>query len=183
MTTSSRPTPEYGAPYLPLTTEQAGRNRPVTDEHARWNELEIRRPNQVPAATPLAWQIEKHTTHADRLMNNSLPADFPYEVQRGTADDALAVLALRESIRQDIEHGRGVRVREAMELGASWNEVARALDIEPDDARAVLRSWAEGQRNMWLRHEAEGIKPFGLDTDAYAAVLALCEMDDHERVK
>ncbi|MCQ6556156.1 hypothetical protein NPS70_23680 [Streptomyces sp. C10-9-1] len=122
--------------------------------------------------------MEKHTVHADRLMNNLLPADFPHEVEHGTAGDALAVLALRESIRRDVEYGRGARVREALELGASWPEVARALDAEPDDARALLRTWAQGQRNLWLHNEAEGIRPFGLDADAHAAVLALCERDD-----
>lgn len=152
----------------------------TTDEHTRWNALEVREPDQVPAATPLAWQVEKHAVHADRLMNNALPDTFPYEVERGTAGDALAVLALWESIRRDVEHGRGTRVHEALLLGASWHEVARALDVEPDDARELLRTWAQGQRDMWLRNEADGIRPFGLDADAHAAVLALCERGDDE---
>ncbi|MFE7428926.1 hypothetical protein [Streptomyces sp. NPDC057545] len=152
----------------------------TTDEHARWNALGVREPGQVPAATPLAWQVEKHTVHADRLMNNLLPANFPHEVERGTAGDALAVLALRESIRRDVEHGRGTRVHEALLLGASWSEVACALDVEPDGARELLRTWAQGQRDVWLRNEAEGIRPFGLDAAAHAAVLALCERSDDE---
>ncbi|MCC3654726.1 hypothetical protein LIX60_25330 [Streptomyces sp. S07_1.15] len=152
----------------------------TTDEHTRWNALEVREPDQVPAATPLSWQVAKLTDHADRLMNNLLPADFPHEVKRGTAGDALAALALRESIRRDVEHGRGTRVHEALLLGASWDEVARALDVEPDQARELLRRWAQGQRDLWLRNEAEGIRPFGLDADAHAAVLALCGRDDDE---
>ncbi|PZT74507.1 MULTISPECIES: hypothetical protein [unclassified Streptomyces] len=152
----------------------------TTEERARWNALEVREPGQVPAVTPLAWQVAKHTVHADRLMNNLLPADFPHEVERGTAGDALAVLALRESIRRDVEHGRGTRVHEALLLGASWSEVARALDVEPDEARELLRTWAQRQRNMWLRNEAEGIRPFGLDTAAHEVVLALCERSDDE---
>ncbi|MGW0612040.1 hypothetical protein [Streptomyces sp. NPDC002788] len=152
----------------------------TTDEHTRWNALEVREPDQVPAATPLAWQVEKHAVHADRLMNNALPDTFPYEVERGTADDALAVLALRESIRRDVEQGRGTRVHEALLLGASWDEVARALDIEPDEARGLLRAWAQGQRNLWLRNAADSIRPLGLDADAHAAVLALCERGDDE---
>ncbi|CAM5326151.1 hypothetical protein Sdia_24200 [Streptomyces diastaticus subsp. diastaticus] len=150
----------------------------TTEEHARWNALEVREPGQVPAVTPLAWQVAKLTDHADRLMNNALPDTFPYEVERGTAGDALAVLALRESIRRDVEHGRGTRVHEALLLGASWREVAAALNVETGEARELLRTWAQGQRNLWQRNEAEGRRPFGLDADAYAAVLALVEWDD-----
>ncbi|MEV6679446.1 hypothetical protein AB0N09_21715 [Streptomyces erythrochromogenes] len=152
----------------------------TTEERARWNAQEVREPGQVPTATPLAWQVAKLTDHADRLMNNLLPADFPHDVEHGTADDALAVLALRESIRRDVEHGRGTRIHEALLLGASWPDVARALDIEPDEARELLRAWAQGQRNLWQRHQEEGRWPLGLDADAYAAVLAVAERDDDE---
>lgn len=50
-------------------------------------------------------------------------------MERGTAADALAVIALRESIRRDVEHGRAVHAREALELGASWEDVAAAIVI------------------------------------------------------
>ncbi|MFJ9101162.1 hypothetical protein ACIRJM_22155 [Streptomyces sp. NPDC102405] len=152
----------------------------TTDARANWNALEVREPDQVPATTPLEWQVAKHTAHADRLMNNLLPADFPHEVVRGTAGDALAVLALRESVRRDVEHGRGTRIHEALQLGASWGEVARALDVEPDEARELLRTWAQGQRNLWQANEEESRRPFGLDAAAHAAVLALCERSDDE---
>ncbi|MFD5589338.1 hypothetical protein ACFWII_36815 [Streptomyces sp. NPDC127063] len=153
----------------------------TTAEHARWKALQVRRPDDVPAATPLAWQIEKHTEHNDRLMNLALPADFPYDVQRGTVSDALAVIALRESIRRDIEHGRGVRVREAVELGATWSEVAAALDVTPDEARELLRAWAEMQHQLHQRDVLDGrFRPLGLDDDRHAAVLALCELGDDE---
>ncbi|MDX2973476.1 MULTISPECIES: hypothetical protein [Actinomycetes] len=152
----------------------------MTEHRDEWNALEIRRPDDVPVPTPLAWQIEKHTEHNDRLMNNMLPADFPYEVERGTADDALAVLALRESIRRDIEHGTGNRVHEALTLGATWRQVAAALDLDPGQAREVLRAYADGQRRMWVRNEEEGVKPLGFSADRHAAALALCELADDE---
>lgn len=152
----------------------------MTEQRDQWNALEIRRPGDVPVPTPLTWQIEKHTVHSDRLMNNVLPADFPYEVERGTADDALAVLALRESIRRDIEHGTGNRVHEALRLGATWRQVAAALDLDPGQAREVLRAYADGQRRMWVRNEEDGIKPFGFSADQHAAALALCELGDDE---
>ncbi|MDX2872008.1 hypothetical protein PV443_43920 [Streptomyces scabiei] len=152
----------------------------MTEQRDQWDALEIRRPGDVPVPTPLTWQIEKQNKHSDRLMNNMLPADFPYEVERGTADDALAVLALRESIRRDIEHGTGNRVHEALTLGATWRQVATALDLAPGQAREVLRAYADGQRRMWVRNEEDGIKPFGFSADQYAAVLALCELGDDE---
>ncbi|MDX3579941.1 hypothetical protein [Streptomyces sp. FL07-04A] len=152
----------------------------MTEQRDQWDALEIRRPDDVPVPTPLTWQVEKHTVHSDRLMNNVLPADFPYEVERGTADDALAVLALRESIRRDIEHGTGNRVHEALTLGATWRQVAAALGVDPGRAREVLRAYADGQRNMWRRNEAEGRKPFGFSADQHAAAVALCELGDDE---
>ncbi|MEJ8640124.1 hypothetical protein [Streptomyces sp. MS2.AVA.5] len=108
-------------------------------EYDRWKALQIRRPDDVPGPTPLRWQAEKAGEHADRLSNNRLPADFPHPVERGTADDALAVLALRESIRRDVEAGRGSSLHEAMTLGATWTETAAALDVSTDEARQLLR--------------------------------------------
>ena len=152
----------------------------MTEQRDQWNALEIRRPDDVPATTPLAWQIEKHTEHNDRLTNNVLPDDFPYEVERGTAGDALAVLALRESIRRDIEHGTGNRVHEALTLGATWGQVATALGVDPEQARALLREYANGQRNLWLGYEGQRVKRFGFSAEQHAAALALCELADDE---
>jgi hypothetical protein len=153
----------------------------MTEQRDQWNALEIRRPADVPVATPLAWQIEKHTEHNDRLTNLDLPDDFPYDVQRGDVDDALATIALRESIRRDIEHGRGVRVRQAVELGATRRQVADALDGTPDEARALLRGWADMQNDLHRRDVADGRpRPLGLDDDRHAAVLALCELGDDQ---
>ncbi|MGR3939081.1 hypothetical protein [Streptomyces sp. BRA346] len=153
-----------------------------TDAHEAWQALQVRRLDDIPAATPLAWHVEKFTEHNDRLMNNALPADFKYDVQRGDAGDALAAIALRESMRRHVERERGIRVREAIELGATWNEVAAALDVTPDDARTLLREWADGQRNLH-RFDVEGAldNPLGLSPDRHAAVLALTELGDDER--
>ena len=153
-----------------------------TDQYAHWKSLEIRRPDDVPAATPLSWVTEKESDHAQRLFRNALPIDRFPNADRGTAADALAVLALREAVRRDVECGRGNRVHEALTLGATWTQVAAALDIPVDEARALLREYADGQRNLWLGYEAERIKPFGFDTDQHAAALALCELGDDETV-
>lgn len=157
-----------------------------TPEYERWDALTVRRPDDVRTAdggpVPLAWQGEKRTRHNDRLMNSRLPADFPHQVERGDAGDALACLALEESIRRDVESVRASRVREALELGATWSEVAATIDVTPDDARALLRQWADAQHHvLYLRDvEAGRERPLGLDTEAYATVLAVCELGDDE---
>jgi hypothetical protein len=153
----------------------------MTAEHDAWTALDVRRPGDVPAFTPLTWLVEKETEHSHRLGNNVLPADFPHPVERGTADDALAGLALREAIRRRVDNERAVRVREALTLGATWAQVAAALDVTPNDARELLRAWAEGQHRLYRGDVADGRpRPFGLDDEAHAAVLALCELGDDE---
>ena len=84
---------------------------------------------------------------------------------------ALVGLALGEAIRRRIADEHGSRVREALELGAAWSEVAAALGVEPDEARELLRAWAEGQH-----------RPLGLDDQEHAAVLALVALGDDEPV-
>jgi hypothetical protein len=152
----------------------------MTDQHDHWEALEIRRPDDVPSATPLSWLAAKESDHAQRLFRNLLPVDRFPDAERGSADDALAVLALRESIRRDVEHGRGNRIHEAMTLGATWTQVSAALDVDPGQARALLREYADGQRRLWVGYEEEGIKPFGFSADQHTAALALCELGDDE---
>ncbi|MEU7136742.1 hypothetical protein [Streptomyces sp. NPDC046261] len=151
-----------------------------TDAYKHWQDLEVCRPGDVPPATPLMWLAEKHQVHADRLTNRLLPADFTREADPATTDDALAVLALREAIRREMEYGRGAHVRDALQLGATWNEAAAALDITPDEARELLRAWAEGQRHLYTASEERGEQPLGLSAEQHAAVLALTELGDDE---
>lgn len=154
----------------------------TTDEHARWKGLQVRRPGDVPAATPLSWQVEKHTEHTDALFNRQMPDDWSPWSRRGDVGDALAVIALRESIRRDIETGRGVRVRDAMELGATWAEVAAALDVGPEEARALLRTWVDGQHQLYLSDVARGYeRPLGVDEARAVETLLLCQLGDDER--
>ncbi|MGW3910525.1 hypothetical protein ACWEBX_03220 [Streptomyces sp. NPDC005070] len=154
-----------------------------TDEYARWKSLKIRRPDDVRTSpggpVPIGWQAEKRHEHADRLGNNLLPADFPYDVERGDAGDALAVLTLGESMRRDLGYERSGRMHTALTLGATWQQVAEALDLTPDEARAVLREYADTQRRSWLQYEAEGTKPFGFSAEQHADVLALCALGDN----
>ncbi|MET7746176.1 hypothetical protein [Streptomyces sp. NPDC005385] len=152
-------------------------------EHDRWQALQIRRPDEVRTTpggpVPLGWQAEKRTGHSARLMNTRLPADFPHKVERGDEGDALAVLALGEAMRRDIEAGRGSDVRTAAELGATWRQIADALDTTPAHARGLLRAWATGQHRLYSGDRARGeARPLGLDDERYGAVLALCATGD-----
>ena len=153
----------------------------MSTEYEQWQNRTVRHPDDVPARTPLSWQVEKQQQAAERLSNLLLPQDFPHPVERGTADDALTQLALGESIRRTAERFRALDVRQALDLGATWAQIGAALDIAPDDARQLLRAWAEGQRRLYERYQAEGHQwPIGLDAEQYTAVLALCELGDDQ---
>jgi|GEM_PF-5648197 len=155
-----------------------------TPEHEHWTGLAVRRPDDVRTMDgghiPLSWQMEKRAAHADRLANNDLPSDFPHPIERGDAGDALAVLALAESIRRDLTRWEAIDIRTALLLGATWTEVADALDTTPQEARTTLRTWADGQHRLYTGDvEAGRERPLGLDADRYAALLALTELDDN----
>lgn len=130
----------------------------MTDAYDRFQALEIRTPDDVPPATPLAWQIERIDVHVQRGL-------------RGTADDALTVLALRESVRRELER-TGLYISDARRMGATWEQIAAALDITEDAARERLRSWADGQEQLHRRDVADGrARPLGIDSEQYAAAL------------
>ena len=153
----------------------------MSTEYEQWQARTVRHPDNVPARTPLSWQVEKQQAAAERLSNLLLPQDFPHPVERGTADDALTQLALGESIRRTAERFRALDVRQALDLGATWAQIATALATTPDAARQLLRAWAKGQRRLYERSQAEKHqRPIGLDTEQYTAVLALCELPDDQ---
>lgn len=154
----------------------------TTDARAQQEAPTVRRPDDVPAFTTLSRLLEQRAAHDDRLLNNRLPADHR-PVERGTAADALAGLALGEAVRRRIANEHGSRVREALELGATWSETAAALDVEPGEARELLRAWVEGQHRLYRRDLEDGRpRPLGLDDQEHAAVLALVELGDDEPV-
>ncbi|MFJ7497824.1 hypothetical protein ACIQZB_43420 [Streptomyces sp. NPDC097727] len=155
-----------------------------TPEYKRFKSATIRRPDDVPPATPLSWHVERFSEHDERLQARSLPEDFPYEVERGNLGDAIAAIALRESMHRMIEAQRGSRIREAMEMGATWYEMAAALDVTPDDARALLREWADGQHRLHRGDvERAAGNPLGLSSERHAQVLALTELGDNEAAR
>ncbi|MGW7276617.1 hypothetical protein ACWGH5_39745 [Streptomyces sp. NPDC054864] len=118
--------------------------------------------------------MEKRVGHVERLMNRTLPADFPDPVERGGAGDVLAVLALSESIRRDLAARRAGDIREAVLLGATWSEVAAAIDTAPDESRAILRDWTERQHGLYqINAEPGATQRLATEEDRHAAMLAL----------
>lgn len=130
----------------------------MTDAYDHFQTLDIRTPTDVPPATPLEWQIERISVHERRGL-------------RGTADDALTVLALRESVRRELER-TGLYISDARRMGATWEQIATALDITEDAARERLRTWAEGQEQLYRRDVADGReRPIGIDSERHAEIL------------
>jgi hypothetical protein len=130
----------------------------MTDAYDHFQTLEIRTPDDVPPATPLEWQIERIGIHEQRGL-------------RGTAGDALTVLALRESVRRTLEH-TGLCISDARRMGATWEQIAAALDITVDAAQDRLRAWADGQQRLYRSDVAKGReRPIGLTDEQHAATL------------
>jgi hypothetical protein len=131
----------------------------MPDAYEHFQALDIRTPDDVPPATPLEWQIERISVHEQRGL-------------RGTLDDALTVLALRESVRRELER-TGLYISDARRMGATWEQIAAALDITEDAARERLRGWADGQEKLYRRDVADGReRPIGIDSEQHAATLA-----------
>ncbi|MFE2294857.1 hypothetical protein [Streptomyces sp. NPDC059452] len=148
--------------------------------YQHWQAKAVRRPDDVTTATPLNWQTEKYGEAERRLTLRHLPsATRPTE--RAIAADALAKLALGESIRRTVLRYRAGAVHAALELGATWAEVAAALDSTTDEARAALRSYAEEQRQRYEDDRMAGQNPTGFSPEQHRSALALAELADDVR--
>ncbi|MDX3375069.1 hypothetical protein PV390_11690 [Streptomyces sp. ME02-6991-2A] len=150
------------------------------DAYQHWKGKAVRRPVDVTTSTPLTWQAEKYGEAERRLTGRYLPPSA-HSTGRAIAADALAELALGESIRRTVLRHRGGSVHAALELGATWAEVATALGGTPDEARAALRSYAGEQRQRHEDDRMAGQNPTGLSPEQYRSVLGLAELADHER--
>lgn len=144
----------------------------MTDSDAAFTAAQIHRPADVPAGTAPSDLVAEHSEAGGRLLNNRLPEDFPHQVDRGTADDALTQLALGEAIHRTVRNERCSIVAEALRLGATWEQVAAALDTTEFAAADDLRVWAEGQRTLFHQLLAENPdNRIGLDEGAFAEVM------------
>ncbi|MEV7373740.1 hypothetical protein AB0O51_23045 [Streptomyces sp. NPDC090301] len=140
----------------------------------------IRRPDDVGYGILLHRKAEKYFGHHHRLMDRHVPSGC-HPGETATAGDALAVLALGEAIHHSVLSDRPWTVRDALQLGATWNEVAAALDGTADEARGILRTYAEVQRQQYAETEMTGHRPSGYSREEYQSVLALISLADDDR--
>ena len=135
----------------------------------------VRRPGDVPRTEPLAAVAARYSDHGLRLLGNRLPTASPRYVRPGSAEDALAQLALGEAIVRAVMYAKGATISEALELGATWTEVAGALDVTTEDARGLLWDHLHGGQLSTDR-----IRPPSAAARHRLAV-ALAHLADHER--
>lgn len=153
----------------------------IPDRKAVFTAQELRNPDDVPYATPLTWLAERWERHSRRLLNRHLPTESAFDGGTGTAVDALAELAVGAALVRTVARSDGHTAGEAVELGATWSEVAEALGVTPDEARARLRAYADEQRAHRLASEEDDLV-FGLTAEEHAAMVALTERGDDERI-
>jgi hypothetical protein len=87
-----------------------------------------------------------------------------------TAGEHLEVLAAGELLARYYRHP--ARIDKALDAGVTWQQVADATDVSPDQARQDYRSWAEGQHRLWADYEGK----FGMSDAEYAAALRRSEI-------
>ncbi|MFE5942066.1 PLD nuclease N-terminal domain-containing protein [Streptomyces sp. NPDC056480] len=173
----------HGSPSAPTHPRPAAGRATHTrspGSHEEWQDRVIRRPDDVGYGILLQQKAEKYFEHHHRLMDRHVPAGCHTGVA-ATAGDALAVLALGVAVHRTVLSDRPWSVRDAMTLGATWNEVAAALDGTTGEARAVLRTYAEVQRQQYLETEMTGYRPSGYSPEEYGSVLALIRLADDDR--
>ena len=88
-------------------------------------------------------------------------------------DEHLEVLATGEVVARMYRHP--ANVDRALEAGATWEQVADALDCDQAQARQDYRKWAEGQHRLWAGEYGDGGK-FGMNDAEYAAALARADV-------
>ncbi|MEU2076108.1 hypothetical protein [Streptomyces sp. NPDC013489] len=178
-TQARRPTPAPAPAPQPSATGRVTQPRsPGT--HEEWQTRVIRRPDDVGYGILLHRKAEKYFEHHHRLMDRHVPSGC-HPGETATAGDALAVLALGAAIHHSVLSDRPWTVRDALQLGATWNEVAAALDGTTDEARSILRTYAEVQRQQYAETEMTGQRPSGYSPEEYRSVLALISLADDDR--
>ncbi|MFF8314384.1 hypothetical protein [Streptomyces lydicus] len=111
----------------------------ATEQYAHWTARTIRSLGQIPYGVPLAWQAARLYQHTRRLAQ-----DRQYGAA-GSVEDALSMLALSTSIHH---FARWDGVRQAVQAGATAEQIGMALGISIDDAR-----------NLTCRIKARDLEP------------------------
>ncbi|MEV6502207.1 hypothetical protein [Streptomyces prunicolor] len=144
---------------------------PADPAYATWTSLQpITRPGDVPMRTPIAWLENRWGDHSLALLLSGSALD------RHGPTDALACLALGEAMRSQLGHYRGSLTHDARRRGASWRQIADALDTAVPAAQQLLQDWADGQHRLYQAEPVAGL-PLGLTAAEHRAVLDL--IPDH----
>jgi hypothetical protein len=88
-------------------------------------------------------------------------------------DEHLEVLATGELVARTYWHP--ANVDRALKAGATWEQVAAALDCDEAQARQAYRKWAEGQHGLWAG-EYGGGGEFGMNDAEYTEALARADV-------
>jgi hypothetical protein len=87
-----------------------------------------------------------------------------------TLSEYLEVLASGEVVARVYRHP--YQVHQALEAGATWQQIADATGISEDQARREYREFAEGQHKLWTGELGGRQGRFGMDDDEHAAAIA-----------
>jgi hypothetical protein len=88
-------------------------------------------------------------------------------------EEHLEVLATGELVARTYRHP--ANVDRALKAGATWEQVAAALDCDEAQACHDYRKWAEGQHRLWAG-EYGGGGEFGMNDAEYAEALARADV-------
>lgn len=95
-----------------------------------------------------------------------------------TAETYLELLAVRAAISQVLSWGSQIDVRDAIEAGATWTQIATARSTTTNEARADFRHWVDAQAALWDTGPSPAGAHFGLSPRQRQAVRALADHRD-----
>lgn len=103
---------------------------------------ELTAPGDVPSAG-VAEMAHRRQRHQDRLAGTvrGLP---PQETATTDGSDAIAALVLGTAITVQLEDEQPPLMRQALQHGRTWSEIATAAGLTPDQARTAYTLWAGG---------------------------------------
>ncbi|WP_329430619.1 hypothetical protein OG339_22225 [Streptosporangium sp. NBC_01495] len=126
---------------------------------------------------PVSRQLERYNELAARNASARARAELmargTYDPARHGAEDRppltvaehLELLALAESIARTVRHP--ANVHHALLAGATWADIALALDSDAATLRRDYRQWADDQHDLNRHHPT-----LGMTADEYSAAIA-----------
>ncbi|MFI1852919.1 hypothetical protein [Streptomyces sp. NPDC020480] len=103
---------------------------------------ELTAPGDVPPADVVD-MAHRRQRHQDRLAGTvrGLPTQ---ETATADGSEAIAALVLGTAITVQIEDDQPPLMRQALQHGRTWSEIATATGLTADQARAAYTAWASG---------------------------------------